>query len=355
MLRDEHAQNPMTPHLCRRLPAGLAILVAITVAWSGCTTMPMSDARPDELQPPPRVDKWIPDPETWPRTFPNAYGPDIVLERPASNIISLQPNVAEMLVAIGGDSHLLAVDKYTDYPPQAAMKPKIGDILSPDYEMIVSLQPDLAITSRGTPEDVLKKLRDLDLQVLGVDPQSLDEVFSCMRMFGRIIGNDQMAAQVTAQLQRRREAVRQRVRQAVARSGRPSTMFVLSTEPLFVAGTGSFIASVIEEAGGQHAYRALGGRVNQPWPQVSKETILAAAPEVLIISTMDAGVNQIESAQDRLAQLRKDAAWAQVPAVGSGRVYVIDDDLITIPGPRLVEGLERMAALLHPPSDAEPE
>ena len=337
----------------RALQIAVASLAVLTLTFSGCQTGGnTSAAKPEQAAH--RDERNAPS-AGWPRTFPNAHGPDVVLEKPALNIISLQPNVAEMVVAIGGHSSLLAVDRYTAYPPEAASKPKIGDILSPDYEKIVSMQPDLIITSRGTPEDVLSKLRDLGFQVLGVDPEGLDDVFSCMKMFGRIIGIETVAADVTAQLQRRREAVMTQVAEAVAGHGQPRTLFVLAMEPLFIAGPSSFIASMIEEAGGRQAYQATQGFANQPWPQVSKETVLAVAPDVLIFSVGQTDADTSESTANCLAQLRKDAAWAQVPAVKEGRVYVMDEDLITIPGPRLVEGLEQMAEFLHPSSATEPQ
>jgi iron complex transport system substrate-binding protein len=112
---------------------------------------------------------------------------------------------------------------------------------------------------------------------------------------------------------------------------------------------------MIEEAGGRQAYQATQGFANQPWPQVSKETVLAVAPDVLIFSVGQTDADTSESTANCLAQLRKDAAWAQVPAVKEGRVYVMDEDLITIPGPRLVEGLEQMAEFLHPSSATEPQ
>ncbi len=338
-----------TPRLSSRLSFGLAATTAAMLIIGGCQPKTES-GRPQPSLP---IREMGAESGTWPRTFPNAHGSDIELDGPAVNIVTMQPNIAEMLCEIGAASHIAAVDKYTDYPPEMLRKPQIGSILTPDYEKIVSMQPDLIITSRGTSQEVLEKLRELGMQVLGVDPQTLDDVFSCMKMFGRLTGNAMAAADIVAQLQWRRWGAVARARVAVAEKGRPRTVFVLSLEPLFVAGKGSFIASLIEDAGGEQVIAARVAGADQPWPQVSKETLLAASPQVLIFSSAHAGDERAHNAEELLTRLRKDAAWAQLPAVKDGRVYVIDDDLITIPGPRLLQALEQMVELLHPPNDAE--
>ncbi len=337
------------PRLSSHLLLALAATTAAMLTIGGC--QPRTQEGP--AQPPPHAPQMTSRGETWPQTFPNAHGSDIELDGPALNIVTMQPNIAEMLCEIGAASHIAAVDKYTDYPPEMLRKPKIGDILTPDYEKIVSMQPDLIITSRGTAQEVLQKLRDLGMQVLAVDPQTLEDVFSCMKMFGRLTGNAMVAADVVALLQWRRWGAVARARVAVAEKGRPRTVFVLSLDPLFVAGKGSFIASLIEDAGGEQVIAARVAGADQPWPQVSKETVLAASPQVLIFSSAHAGDERAHSPEKLLAQLRKDPAWAQLPAVKDGRVYVIDDDLITIPGPRLLQALEQMVELLHPQNGAE--
>lgn len=290
--------------------------------------------------------------ETWPRTFPSDKGPGIVLQRPPLSIVTLQPNIAEMLASIGAASHISGVDRYTDYPPNMAGKPKIGDILNPDYEQILTINPDLIITSRGTSQEVLEKLRGFGFQVLGVDPQSLEDVFSCMKTFGRIIGTEDHVDEIVGKMQHRAEQIAASARDAAEKNGWPRTVFVLSMDPLFVAGERSFIAHLIADAGGLHVISAWAPTGEQsPWPQVSRETIVAAAPEVLVFASQHAGRPDAESAEMLLARLRDDPAWAQLPAVTDARVYVIEDDLITIPGPRLLLGFDRLIRCLQPDAD----
>ncbi len=317
---------------------GITALLGL-VLMSGCRA---GDEEKEAPPPPPKQAAG------WPKTFASGYGPDVVLKAPARHVVSLQPNIAEMLAAIGAGESVLAVDEYTDYPEAMAAKPKIGSILTPDYELVVSLKPDLIITSRGTPTEVLEKLRDLGLQVLGVDPQSVDEVLKTMKLFGEITGRTTEASQAVAGLTQRRDAIRELVANAMATDGRPRTVFVLSEEPLFVAGETSFVAELIKEAGGEPVIAVELGGEQQPWPQISKETLIATQPEVLVYPSLHGGEYGADNASTKLAQLRKDAAWSEMPAVQNGRVYVIDDDIVTIPGPRLISALEQMAEILHP-------
>ncbi|MFP3904200.1 MAG: ABC transporter substrate-binding protein [Armatimonadota bacterium] len=283
----------------------------------------------------------------WPRTLANESGPDIALRKPAERVICLQPNISEMMAAVGAAEAVVGVDKYTDYPAEMTEKPRVGDILKPDYEKIVSLNPDLVVTSRGTPMPVIEKLRGLGVQVVGLDPLSIDEVFDAMKLLGRATGHEDDAEKAVQELQKRREAIRQRVKNAVVDKDRPRVVFILSFEPLFVAGASSFVAELINEAGGRHVIEVTDpAGEQQPWPQVSKETIIAAAPDVLICGLSHGGASM--GTEQVMQRLRSDRAWSEIPAVRNGRVYTINDDIVSRPGPRLIRALEIMARDIHP-------
>jgi len=336
-----------------RRPAQLLVLALVSLGsavLTGCP--PKHEATLHRSTPLDRVGESLPEPETWPRTFPSAQGPDIVLQRPPRSIVTLQPNIAEMLASIGAAGHVTGVDRYTDYPPDMARKPRIGDILSPDYEQILSINPDLIITSRGTSTEVLAKLRGFGFQVLGIDPQSLSDIFSCMKMFGRIVGTEEQVDEIVGKMQRRATQIADSAGAAAKIAGRPRTVFVLSMDPLFVAGEGSFIAQLIRDAGGLHviSVQTPAGEPS-PWPQVSRETLVTAAPQVLIFASQQAGQSDADRGEALLARLRDDPAWAQLPAVADGRVYIIEDDLITIPGPRLLLGFDRLIRCIQPDAD----
>lgn len=323
----------------------VAVAICVIVAgYAGCVQQ--KPPTPTTPEPP----AGTPSPTGWPKTFPNEAGPDVTLRDPAERVVCLQPNISEIMAAIGAVDAVIGVDRYTDYPPAMTEKPTVGDILKPDYEKIVSFRPDVIVTSRGTPMEVIDRLQDLGQTVLGIDPTSIDEVFEAMEMLGQMTGRAAGARKAVEDLRARRNRVQKAVQRALETSGRPSVVFILSFEPLFVAGKSSFVAQLIEQAGGEHVINVTDPSGQQrPWPQVSKETIISAAPDVLICGLAHGGERMGPEGVYR--RLESDAAWAQLPAVENERVYTINDDIVSRPGPRLIQALEIIAEGLHPGID----
>lgn len=280
----------------------------------------------------------------WPRTFTDDLGNTVTLAQPPPRIISLQPNLAETLALVGAIDQLVGVTEFCNYPPEAAAKPKIGGIINPSLEKIVSLQPDLVLVSRGNDAAFIRRLQQMGIEVLGYDLQRLEEVIDLVRRLGEITGHHQQAQQAVEDLQRRREEVLEHGQRLPGPALR--VLFVLSWEPLFVAGATSFVDDMITAAGGQNVVRYITNvDQNKPWPQISREAVVAANPEV-IISTAVHGLPQRAGQEEILRRLKTDPAWRQVTAIKHGQVYIIEDDLVTIPGPRLIAGLEEISRSL---------
>ncbi len=280
----------------------------------------------------------------WPRTFTDDLGNTVTLAQPPPRIISLQPNLAETLALVGAIDQLVGVTEFCNYPPEAAAKPQIGGIINPSLEKIVSLQPDLVLASRGNDAAFIRRLQQMGIEVLGYDLQRLEEVIDLVRRLGEITGHHQQAQQAVEDLQRRREEVLEHAQRLPGPALR--VLFVLSWEPLFVAGATSFVDDMITAAGGQNVVRYITNvDQNKPWPQISREAVVAANPEV-IISTAVHGLPQRAGQEEILRRLKTDPAWRQVTAVKHGQVYIIEDDLVTIPGPRLIAGLEQVSEVL---------
>ncbi len=282
--------------------------------------------------------------QTWPRTFTDDLGNTVTLARPPQRVITLQPNLAEIIALVGAIDQLVGVTEFCNYPPEAAAKAKVGGIINPSLEKIVGLQPDLVLVSRGNDMAFIRRLAELDISVLGYDPQTLPDVIELVRRLGEVTGHQEQAEQAAQDLRERYETV---LRQASGRSGiRLRVLFVLSWEPLFVAGATSFVNDMITAAGGENAVRQI-TNVDQkkPWPQISREAVVAANAQA-IISTAAHGKAQAAEAEQILHRLKTDPGWQQVTAVKQGQVYIIDDDLVTIPGPRLIDGLETISVAL---------
>ena len=247
---------------------------------------------------------------------------------PASpqRIVSLAPSITEILFAIGAGDRVAGVTSYCDYPPEAREKTTIGDTLKPNLERIVALNADLVIISTASQiEASFRKLEELGIPVYVTNPRNIDEVITAIDKLGDLIGNRERAHQLTEGLRTRIASIESRV----AKGPRPSVLVLLGTEPLITVGSRSFISDLIDRAGA----RSISADENADYPQYSIETVIAKQPEIILLQSGGTELNP---------QLQ------QTPAARSGRVYHIDDDLLLRPGPRIIDGLEQLAAKIHP-------
>ena len=268
----------------------------------------------------------------------------MTLNKPPQRIISLSPNLTEIVFLVGAGEQLAGRTNFCDYPPEALNKPTIGGIINPSLEKLVSLEPDLVLAARGVAAAFLDRLREMEIAVLGYDPQTLDDVIALVKRLGHLTGHEQEGADAAAQLAARKAQVEAGSRQWAAAQLR--VLFVLSREPLFVAGTTSFVDDILRTCGARNAIAGLSGvDQHRPWPQISREAIVAANPQLIIAQTH--GASSGETSSDILTELRTMPGWREVAAVKNSQVYTIADDLVTIPGPRLIDGLEEISRLVH--------
>jgi iron complex transport system substrate-binding protein len=286
-------------------------------------------------------------------TFTDALGVTVTLPHPAQRIICMSPNLAEIVCAIGAGGQLVGVDDFTKYPPEAAAKPKIGGIINPDLEKLLALQPDLLLVARGLDKTRIAKLRDLACPVATFDPQSLAQVLTAITEIGRLTGHESQAAQVVAGLGQRLERVRAAAK--AAPGPRPRVLLVIAWDGLYVGGTGGFANDMITEAGGINAVALMKGiSPDAPWPVTTRELVVVSDPQVIIFAGNSATPSG-QSLAETLKTLRADAAWAELSAVKTGRVYLLPEDPLTIPGPRLFDGVEAMQrAILGARTEAKP-
>lgn len=280
--------------------------------------------------------------EGYPLTVHDCRGVDVTVKKMPRRIVSLSPAITEILFCIGAGDRVAAVTSYCDYPPEVKKLPKVGGYLDPNVEKVSELAPDLVLLARGTKRDIIDRLSSLGFTVVAVDPTSLDGVLSTIRLIGRVAGEDARAESLAASLSARRDAVAQKT-VALPEESRPETLFLFSLSDLFSAGPENHIDNIIRLAGGRNMAREM--RV--PWPQLSMETVVTRNPEVIFVMAGHGGEAKC-SQEHALKTLQKDRRWRTVSAVKNGRVYLLDDDSITLPGPRLFDGLEQAARALHP-------
>lgn len=247
-------------------------------------------------------------------------------------IISLAPNLTEIVYAVGAGPRLVGDTTYCDYPAEARLVAKVGDTMNPNIEQIIALRPQLILVSTASQlEAFTRQLNERDIAVYITDPHDLEGVFQTITDIGALVGETERAGQLVGQLRGRAA----RVEDAVNGAKPVRVFYQVSREPLYTAGRESFVTDLIRRAGGL----SVTAEVQGAWPRYSAESALAARPEAIIMPTgtgMDRGNMEVADA------LKKS------PAALTNRVYSINGDYLSRPGPRLVDGLEEMARALHP-------
>ena len=270
------------------------------------------------------VSKSAAPPET--RTLIDEIGRTVWVKPNPQRIVSLAPSITEILFALGLGDQVVGVTSYCDYPPEAAAKEKVGDTLRPSIERIVALKADLVIVSTASQlEAFVKNLDKLQIPVYVSDPRNLDGVLASIERIGELVGVADRSRELTGTLRARIDAVESRV----SGLNRPRVLFILGTSPLITVGGRGFIDDLINRAGG----RSISAGQSGDYPQFSLESAVAAQPEVIFL----------QSGETELSGSLKNTTAAR-----DGRVFRLDDALLLRPGPRIVDGLEKMAARIHP-------
>jgi iron complex transport system substrate-binding protein len=252
-------------------------------------------------------------------------------------IVSISPSNTEILHALGLGRRIVGVDHWSDYPPRVQRLPTVGSDLHIDVERVAALQPDVVVTSLHVPgmEDNLPRMESVGLPYIAVGGRGLDGVWQDMRFVGRHLGRAERAERLI-------ETTRQRMARVAKRYGhlpsdeRPRVHWEWSAHP-FVAARRSWITELLEMAGGANVYADL----DVETARLTTEEAAARRPDVVVACWC--GARKLPTTE----RIRGRAGWQDTPAVRSGRVAVFAEDLFGRPGPRLADGLERLAALLH--------
>ncbi len=252
-------------------------------------------------------------------------------------IISLAPSNTEILFALGLGERIVGVTDYCDYPPEALNKTKVGGYANPDAEKIVALNSDLILVAHGTPMDVINNLVGLGLTVFGIKTTDLDDLLSDIRTIAEITDKEVDAQALTFEMENRIQAV---TNQTDELDQRPRVFYIVWHDPLWTAGSGTFIHELIEKGGGVNIFQNVSG-----YPTISIEEVIARNPEVIVTSSWS-GVYE---------WTMNETALNVTDARQNERVYTCDDNLVQRPGPRLIDGLEWFAHFIHPEIFGEPE
>lgn len=261
------------------------------------------------------------------RTMKDDLGRDVRLPEKVTRAVSLAPSITEMVFAAGAGDRLVGVTSYCDHPAAAKNIQKIGDTQSPNIEAIIAVRPEVILVSTASQlEAFASALEGQSAAVFVLDIRGLGDVADRLRRLGQIFSSGERAELAAIEFENRIAAVKRR-----PRAKRPARVLLqISEADLFTIGRDSFITELIERAGGMSVTADIPGG----YPKLSKETALALDPEVIILS-------------DSPDNLKPNDALRNSAAVRSGRVYRVNADILSRPGPRLADALEQLAALLR--------
>lgn len=252
-------------------------------------------------------------------------------------IVSLAPSTTEIAFALGLGSRVVAVDTYSDYPTEVKALPHFKTYPL-NLEQLISFKPDLVLAAGITQPDEIKKMEELKLTVLvvGVTDTTFEQVFADIAVMGKATATEAKAEQVVGAMKQQVEAIKAQVATAKAKPRVYWELDATNAAKPFTPGPGSFINDMIVLAGGVN----VAGDAKSTWAQINAEAVVAANPDVIILSDVAYGIT-VESVKSR-------KGWTVINAVKADKVFPIEDSLVSRPGPRVGDGLAAAAKLIHP-------
>jgi len=266
--------------------------------------------------------------------FKDSLGRTVNVVAVPQRVVSLAPNITEMLYFLELEERLVGVTTFSSFPVEARKKPKVGVYTNITVEKVIALKPDLVIaTADGNERGDVEMLEQAGIAVYVINPRKVFQVLATLERVGVVCGAAERAEKKVRQLRQRVG----RVVETVSGRGRPLVFLVINAKPLMSVNRNTTHHDLIELAGGRNMAE------DQPitYPRISIEEVIGRGPEVILISSMERG-GEYERAREEWSR------WGTIPAVEKGRVHLIDSDLIDRAAPRVVRGLEQMARLIHP-------
>ncbi len=259
----------------------------------------------------------------------DALNNSVILYKEPKRIVSLAPNLTEILYAIGASNKIVGVSNYSDYPEDAKSKLKVGGFFTPSIEKIFALSPDVILVARGTPLTVINKFKELGLQMYTSDPHTIGDIYNLISTIGRITGNIKESNILVKKMRATERSITDKVKNI---SHKKKVYVEMWNNPKMSVGKNTFINSLINEAGGINITANLKG----DWPMINSEYIIKENPDVIIL-LYPYSKKEIE----------KRPGWNTINAVKNGNIFVENPDIFERPGPRIIDGLVTLYNILY--------
>jgi len=274
-------------------------------------------------------------PKFQPGTYTDDMGREMRIDEVPQRIVSHVPAITETLFALDLGESVVGVSDYCNYPPEAESKDKIGDYYNPSIEKIVALNPDLVLTD-GHSQNITQ-LDSLGINYIVLQPKDIDGILEDIELLGKVTDTEKKAERLTKDMKERISNITAQVRDTC----RVKVFYLFGATDLnnpWTAGPGSFVDSLITMAGGEN----IAGQAPGSWVQFSIEQVVASDPEVIMIDASHGSAVLLPQ------ELREHPIWRGMTAVKQGRIFSVDGDLVNRDGPRIVQGLEEVAKIIHP-------
>jgi len=267
------------------------------------------------------------------RVIEGDFGRAATFKKPFRRVVSLAPSVTENIYALGAQDFLVGVSEYCDYPAEAKEKPKVGDIVHPNLEVILTLEPDL-ILSAGNAQQVLDKASGLGLSCLSFRSESIKDIKNDLHRLGFLLGKEAEAADLCKYMNETMEQVKSRRKEDDLDR---KAVLAFDLAPFIVAGKRTLGDEILGLAGFENIAKQALGR----YPNLSTEFVVEEAPDVFIYAS-NGTEKEAQQLRERWAQ------WKSIPAVANDAVYSVSADLVSRPSPRIMDGLLLIDALNGP-------
>ena len=282
--------------------------------------------------------------DDFPLTVEDSCGRQVEILRKPERIISLAPSNTELLFALGLAERIVGVTEYCNFPPAALNKPKAGSFSEPYLEQIVALQPDLVVASELlVSEEKLEQLESLQFPVLVLHPDGIEEVCQTLELLGLVTGEKEKAELLVAEMKARLAVVQEKLQQLPA-GERVRVYYEVYADPLMTAGCISIVHEIIETAGGKNIF----ADVQAAYPQVSSEAVIARDPEIILFPHQHGteGILALE--------IINRPGWGTITALQEEKIFGLEADKFSRPGPRLAEAVEELVRIIYPELWTEP-
>lgn len=322
--RSSGADGARVVHATRRVAflTALGLMLALVAgALAGCAG---AATEPEEEGPPVAA---------FPVTVTDDAGRSVTVAEKPGRIVSLAPANTEIVAALGGLDRLVGVTSYCDYPAEVAGIAKVGDFVGPNLEAVAAADPDLVLVTTGVQAEVIGQLEALGAAVVAVDPLTIEGVMASIATVGAVMGEPGAAATLTESMELQLEDIGEQVENAPVRC-----FLEIAQDPLFTAGPGTLLDELIQAAGGENVV------IDEGYVAYSVEQLLQDDPAVYLAT---------KGSMSDPSDITGRPGYEDLTAVREGRVFLLDDNLVSRPGPRIVEGVEQIARALHPDVSGE--